>query len=52
MKITSNQIERRKTINLQTVMLDGNVNWQEHIPTVENQIAKNVGSTVQSIKTK
>ena len=52
LKITSNQIERRKTINLQTVMLDENVNWQEHIPTVENQIAKNVGSTVQSIKTK
>ena len=24
-------------------MLDENVNWQEHIHTVENKIAKNIG---------
>ena len=43
LKITNNQIERKKAIKFLGVMLDENVNWQEHIRTVENKIAKNIG---------
>ena len=43
LKIANNQIERKKGIKFLSVMLDENVNWQEHIRTVENKIAKNIG---------
>ena len=43
LKIANNQIERKKAIKFLGVMLDENVNWQEHIRTVENKIAKNIG---------
>ena len=46
LKIANNEIERKKAIKFLGVMLDENVNWQEHIRTVENKIAKNI---VQSI---
>ena len=42
-KIGNNQIERKKAIKFLGVMLDENVNWQVHIRTVENKIAKNIG---------
>ena len=43
MKIANNQIEWKKAIKFLGIMLDENVNWQEHIRTVENKIAKNIG---------
>ena len=43
LKIANNQIERKKAIKSLDVMLDENVNWQEHIRTVENKITKNIG---------
>ena len=43
LKIANNRIERKKAIKFLGVMLDENVNWQEHIRTVENKIAKNIG---------
>ena len=43
MKIENNQIERKKAIRFLGVMLDENVNWQEHIGTVKNKIAKDIG---------
>ena len=43
LKIANNEIERKKAIKFLGVMLDENVNWQEHIRTVENKIAKNIG---------
>ena len=43
LKIANNQIERKNAIKVLGVMLDENVNWQEHIRTVENKIAKNIG---------
>ena len=50
LKIANNQIERKKAIKFLGVMLNENVNWQEHICTVENEREKISGySTVQSI---
>ena len=51
LKIANNQIERKKAIKFLGIMLDERVNWQEHIRTVENKIAKNIvlQNTVQSI---
>ena len=50
LKIANNQIGRERAIKFLGVMLDENANWQEHIRTVENKIAKiSGGSTVQSI---
>ena len=43
LKIANNQIERKKAIKFLVVMLDGNLNWQEYILTIENRIAKNIG---------
>ena len=43
LKIANNEIERKKAIKFLRVMLDENVNWQEHIRTIENKIAKNIG---------
>ena len=43
LKIANNEIERKKAIKFLGVMLDENVNWQEHICTAENKIAKNIG---------
>ena len=43
LKIANNQIERKKAIKFLGEMLDENANWQEHIRTVENKIAKNIG---------
>ena len=43
MKLANNQIDRKKAIKSLGVMLDQNVNQQEHIHTFENKIAKNIG---------
>ena len=43
LKIANNQIERKKAIKFLGEMLDEHANWQEHIRTVENKIAKNIG---------
>ena len=43
LKIANKEIERKKAIKFLGEMLDENVNWQEHIRTVENKIAKNIG---------
>ena len=39
----NNQIERKKAIKFLGVMLDANVNWQEHMYTFENKIVKRIG---------
>ena len=43
LKIANNEIERKQAIKFLGVMLDENVNWQEHIRTLEIKIAKNIG---------
>ena len=43
LKIANNQIERKKAIKFLGVMLNENINWQDHIHKVENNIAKNIG---------
>ena len=43
LKIANNQTERKKkTVKFLVVMLDENLDWQEHICTVEYKIAKNI----------
>ena len=43
LKIANNQTERKKkTVKFLVVMLDENVDWQEHICTVDYKIAKNI----------
>ena len=43
MKIANDQIKRKKAIKFLGAMLDENVNSQEHVRTVKNKIAKNIG---------
>ena len=43
LKLANNQIDRKKAIKSLGVMLDQNVNQQEHMHTFENKIAKNIG---------
>ena len=44
LKIGSNQIQRKKVITFLGVMLDENLDWQEHILTIEKKKkAKNIG---------
>ena len=42
--IGSNNIERKSLIRFLGVMLDEHISWIEHVKTVENKIAKNIGS--------
>ena len=37
------KLKEKKAIKFLGAMLDENVNWQEHLRTVENKIAKNIG---------
>ena len=41
--IGSNDIERTFSINFLGVMLDEHISWTDHVRTVENKIAKNIG---------
>ena len=41
--IGDNNIERRSSIKLLGVMLDKHISWIDHVRTVENKIAKNIG---------
>ena len=44
LKIGSNQVQRKKVITFLGVMLDENLDWQEHIRTIKKtKIAKNIG---------
>ena len=42
--IGSNNIERKSLIRFLGVMLDEHISWIDHVKTVENKIAKNIGS--------
>ena len=41
--IGSNNIERKSSIKFLGVMLDEHISWIDHVRTVENKIAKNIG---------
>ena len=43
MKIGSKNIEETSSIKFLGVMLDGHISWNDHIKTVENKLAKNIG---------
>ena len=43
LKIADDIIERKTAIKFLGVMLDENITWEEHIRTVENKLAKNIG---------
>ena len=40
LKIGNNQVQRKKAIKFLGVMLDENLDWQEHISTIEKKMAK------------
>ena len=42
--IGSNNIERKSLIRFLGVMLDEHISWIHHVKTIENKIAKNIGS--------
>ena len=41
--VGSNNIERKSSIKFLGVMLDEHISWIDHVRTVENKIAKNIG---------
>ena len=41
--VCSNNIERTSSIQLLRVMLEEHISWIDHVRTVENKIAKNIG---------
>ena len=41
--ISNHVIERQEFIKFLGVLLDGNLNWKEHIKYTENKISKNLG---------
>ena len=41
--ISNHVIEKQEFIKFLGVLLDGNLNWKEHIKYAENKIAKNLG---------
>ena len=41
--IGNNNIERKSSIKFLGVMLDEHISWTDHLRTVENKIAKNIG---------
>ena len=41
--VGSNNIERTSSIKFLGVMLDEHISWIDHVRTVENKIAKNIG---------
>ena len=41
--IGNNNIERKSSIKFLGVMLDEHISWTDHVRTVENKIAKNIG---------
>ena len=41
--IGNNNIERKSSIKFLGVMLDEHISWIDHVRTVENKIAKNIG---------
>ena len=41
--VGSNNIERTSSIKILGVMLDKHISWTDHVRTVENKIAKNIG---------
>ena len=41
--IGSNNIERKSSIKFLGVMLDDHISWIDHVRTVENKTAKNIG---------
>ena len=41
--ISNNNIERKSSIQFLGVMLDEHISWIDHVRTVENKIAKNIG---------
>ena len=43
LKINNYDIERVNTMKLLGVLLDDNLSWKEHIKSLENKIAKNIG---------
>ena len=43
LKIGSKNIEKTSSINFLGVMLDEHISWKDHIKTVENKFAKNIG---------
>ena len=43
LKIGNNQVQRKKAIKFLGVMLDENLDWQEHIYTIKKKKAKNIG---------
>ena len=43
MKIGSKSIEKTSSIKFLGVMLDKHILWKNHIKTVENKLAKNIG---------
>ena len=43
LKIGSKNIEETSSIKFLGVMLDGHISWNNHIKTVENKLAKNIG---------
>ena len=40
LKIGNNQVQRKKAIKFLGVMFDENLDWQEHIRTIEKKMAK------------
>ena len=43
LKIGNNQVQRKKAIKFLGAMLDENLDWQEHICTIEKKNGKNIG---------
>ena len=41
--IGNNNIERKSSIKILGVILDEHISWFDHVRTVENKIAKNIG---------
>ena len=39
----NNDIERKSSIKFLGVILDEHISWIDHVRTVENKIAKNIG---------
>ena len=44
--VGSNNIERTCSIKFLGVMLDEHISWIDHVRTVENKIARNIGFTL------
>ena len=43
MKIGSKNIEKTPSIKFLGVMFDEHISWNDHLKTVENKLAKNIG---------